>query len=692
MAVSSPALAVIVTVPIFLAVTTPLETVATVASDVVQVTVLSVASLGLTVAERVAVSPTFKEADCKLRVMLPTGADTTVIEQVAVLFPALAVIVAVPIFLAETTPLETFATVASELLQETVLSIASTGPTVALRVTDSPTVRDADRRVRVMLLTGVGITVIEQVAVLSPAFAVMVAVPNFLAVTTPLETVATVASDVVQVTVLSVASLGLTVAVRVTVSPTFREADVLLRVTLVTGVGITVIEQVAVFSPAFAVIVAVPNFLAVTTPLETVAIVASDVVQITVLSVASLGLTVALRVTVSPTFREAKVLLMVTLVTGVATTVIEQVAVLSPALAVIVAVPNFLAVTTPLETVATVASDVVQVTVLSVASLGLTVALRVTVSPTFREADVLLRVTLVTGVGMTVIVQLAVFSPALAVIVAVPIFLAVTTPLETVTTVASDVVQVTVLSVASSGPTVAVRVTVSPTSSDAVLLSSVIEETSVGTTVIEQVAVLSPALAVIVAVPNFFAVTTPLETVITVVSDDAQLTVLSVASSGPTVAMRVTVSPTFSEALLLSSIIEETSVGTTVIEQVAVLSPAFALMVAVPILSALTIPSSTAAMETSDEDQVTVLSLALLGLTVAERVTVSPTFNWMDVLSMDMDTTSTNSVPTFLQAENEKRRNASDRKNNASNFTLLRHLPAQFSIFSNIFKFFQIKC
>ena len=92
-----------------------------------------------------------------------------------------------------------------------------------------------------------------------------------------METVATVASDVVQVMVLSVASLGLTVAERVTVSPTFREAEVLLRVTLVTGVGITVIEQVAVFSPALAVIVVVPIFFAVTTPLETVATVASDV-------------------------------------------------------------------------------------------------------------------------------------------------------------------------------------------------------------------------------------------------------------------------------------------------------------------------------------------------------------------------------------------------------------------------------
>ena len=86
----------------------------------------------------------------------------------------------------------------------------------------------------------------------------------------------------------------------------------------------------------------------------------------------------------------------------------------------------------------------------------------------------------------------------------------------------------------------------------------------------------------------------------------------------------------------------------------------------------------------------------MLGLTVAERVTVSPTFNWMDVLSMDMDTTSICSGPTFLQAENEKRRNASDRKSNASHFTrlptLLRYLPAQFSIiFSNIVKLLLIK-
>ena len=66
--------------------------------------------------------------------------------------------------------------------------------------------------------------VIAQVADMFPALAVMVALPTFFAMTMPLSTVATESSEVLQVTVLSVASSGLTVAVRVTVSPTLREA------------------------------------------------------------------------------------------------------------------------------------------------------------------------------------------------------------------------------------------------------------------------------------------------------------------------------------------------------------------------------------------------------------------------------------------------------------------------------------
>ena len=61
----------------------------------------------------------------------------------------------------------------------------------------------------------------------------------------------------------------------------------------------------------------------------------------------------------------------------------------------------------------------------------------------------------------------------------------------------------------------AVKVTVSPALSDAVVLFKVTEVTSVATTVIWHVAVLLPALAVIVAVPTFFAVTTPFDTVAT---------------------------------------------------------------------------------------------------------------------------------------------------------------------------------
>ena len=124
--------------------------------------------------------------------------------------------------------------------------------------------------------------------------------------------------------------------------------------------------------------------------------------------------------------------------------------------------------------------------------------------------------------------------------------------------------QVTVLSVASDGFTVAVRVTVSPALRDAVVLFSVTEVTSVATTVIVQVAVLLPALAVMVAVPTFFAVTTPFETVAIVSSEDVQVTVLSVASSGFTVAVRVTDSPALSEAVVLSSVTEVTSVASTV--------------------------------------------------------------------------------------------------------------------------------
>ena len=104
-----------------------------------------------------------------------------------------------------------------------------------------------------------------------------------------------------QITDLSVAFEGVTVAVSVWVSPTVMERDVLLRLTPVTETVLawTATEQVAFLPPSFVVtvIVADPMALAVTTPeLETVATVVLLEDQLTDLSVALDGVTVAVSV------------------------------------------------------------------------------------------------------------------------------------------------------------------------------------------------------------------------------------------------------------------------------------------------------------------------------------------------------------------------------------------------------------
>ena len=69
--------------------------------------------------------------------------------------------------------------------------------------------------------------VIAHVAVFAPSsvFTVMVAVPAALAVTTPPSTVTTAVLLLLHVTFLFVALAGATVAVSVTFSPTFSEAE-----------------------------------------------------------------------------------------------------------------------------------------------------------------------------------------------------------------------------------------------------------------------------------------------------------------------------------------------------------------------------------------------------------------------------------------------------------------------------------
>ncbi len=408
------------------------------------------------------------------------------------------------------------------------------------------------------------VTWMVQLALLSPALAVMVALPPPTAFTLPSSTVATLASEVLQVTVLSVASAGETVAARVASSPLLRAREALSRVMEETGITFlaTATVQVALFSPALAVITADPSFTATTLPFSTVAIAALELLQVTDLSVASSGFTVAVRVACSPSTNSREVLFRVTEETGITflATVTVHVAVLSPALAVMMAEPSFTAFTLPvLSTVAMAGLSLLQVTVLSVASSGPSVAVSWASSPSVKPRTFLSRVTEETGT-VTVMAQLADCSPAWAVMVAEPPPTAFTLPSATVATASLEVVQATALSVASSGFTVAVRVTSSPFTRASSALSNVTDSTGINflATVTLQVASISPALAVMVASPSLTAVTFPSSTVTISALEVLQVTVLSAALSGSTIAVSVYSSSSTRASSALSSVTDVT--------------------------------------------------------------------------------------------------------------------------------------
>ena len=136
----------------------------------------------------------------------------------------------------------------------------------------------------------------------------------------------------------------------------------------------------------------------------------------------------------------------------------------------------------------------------------------------------LLRLTPVTGIGSTVIVQSAVMPPSMvvAVIIAVPTATAVTSPVsETVAVFVSLLVQVTSLFVALSGSTVAISCSVPPTTRDMLDLIRVTPVTamsaSVPVTVTLQLADTAPScvLTVIIASPGDTAVAIPVEETVT---------------------------------------------------------------------------------------------------------------------------------------------------------------------------------
>src|SRR5699024_4217177 len=124
----------------------------------------------------------------------------------------------------------------------------------------------------------------------------------------------------------------------------------------------------------------------------------------------------------------------------------------------------------------------------------------------------------------------------------------------------------TVLSLAFAGATVAVNCCVPSISSVAVLGSTVTPVTAIvlAVTVNAHLAVLLPSLVVTVmsALPALTAVTLPLlSTVAIAASDDANVTVLSVAVDGATVATKLPVAPSSNDKVDLSNVTPVTAIG-----------------------------------------------------------------------------------------------------------------------------------
>jgi hypothetical protein len=315
----------------------------------------------------------------------------------------------------------------------------------------------------------------------------------------------------------------------------------------------------------------------------------------------------------------------------------------SVVVAVIVAVPAPTAVTTPeLLTVATevLLLDHFKVLLLTFAGVKVGLICKLLV-PTLIEVGVVDNERAV-AIRFTVTVQIEVFPPSVvvAVIVVIPGPTPVTSPVEsTVAIVLSAEDQLHELSVAFDGKIATLSNLVSPTrivAVEFVILTPVTGKVIVN----EYVAWNFPSLVVAViitgAVPVvFFMVTTPEElTVAYVVLLLVQVTVLTVALSGATWAVRDIESPFLTEALpfvkvtapgVVESVIPVTETGIVTL-QTALKPPSFvtADMLTVPGATACTTPvvASTVATAVSSLDQRIDLSVEVAGNTVGKRVSV----------------------------------------------------------------------
>jgi hypothetical protein len=470
---------------------------------------------------------------------------------------------------------DTEATAGLEVVHVTVLVVALSGDTVAVKLTLEPIALVVTVRFNLTLvgITATVILLLDDTLLPSVALAVMVTEPALTPVTTPVVAF-TVAYEVLlllHVTVLMVAFVGAMVAERVVVAPTPTVMAVVgVMVMAVTKTGLTVTLLVAVTPPAsaaLAVMVTVPALTPVTTPVVelTVAIDVLLLLHVMVLLVAFVGEAVAVRVVVLPTKTVTAVEGVMTMLetkSGFTVTLLSAVTPLpSAAVARMVAVPGLTPVTTPVVelTVAIEVERLLHVTFLLEAFSGVTVAARGVVLPTTTETvpdGVMVMPDTILGVTATLLVAVTSLpSSAVALMVTVPTLTPVTTPVAA-STVALELLlllHTTFWFVALAGKTVAESVVVlpTPTETDPVGVM-VMEATSTDLTITLFSAVFplsSFAVATMVAVPELTPVTTPVEASTVAISVFLLLhvTPLLVAPGGSIFAAKLVVWPTDTE-------------------------------------------------------------------------------------------------------------------------------------------------
>ncbi len=232
----------------------------------------------------------------------------TLIRQVALTDPQVAVMVVSPGFTPVTFPEASTVAISSfSEVHVTVLFVVFSGSTVAVIIIDSPIFTSASSGSNIIFSASMGRTFTRHVSVKSPQEAVITVSPTLTPVIFPTaSTLAIVSLSVMKTTVLSVASSGKICVSSRNVSPILISIECSLTVKLSTGVGTTVIMQVAITLSHLAIISASPNAKANTLPfVSTVAIAGEFDDQYTVLSVVSSGRTSQPILKVSPTFKVA---------------------------------------------------------------------------------------------------------------------------------------------------------------------------------------------------------------------------------------------------------------------------------------------------------------------------------------------------------------------------------------------------